>query len=249
MLNSIGLANPGRERFLAETLPAAARARRAALGLGRRLRRATSTRETCARARRRDDRAEPLVPERRRGAGERRPRSSPRAARRRRCRSTRSSRRTRGTSPRPRARSRRRAPTAISLVNTMRGLALDARLRPRLARGAGGYSGPALKPVALAAVYACAARDGAADRRHGRGVDRARRARADRVRRDPRRARHGALRRPGRAAARSRRASRRCERTPASTTPKTRFARPLASVASPRQLPATDRGCTTLRGW
>ena len=37
MLNSIGLANPGRERFLAESAAAAARARRAALGLGRRL--------------------------------------------------------------------------------------------------------------------------------------------------------------------------------------------------------------------
>ena len=45
----------------------------------------------------------------------------------------------------------------LSLVNTIRGLALDpATLRPRLARGAGGYSGPALKPVALACVHACA---------------------------------------------------------------------------------------------
>jgi dihydroorotate dehydrogenase (NAD+) catalytic subunit len=43
----------------------------------------------------------------------------------------------------------------LSLVNTMRGLALDQKLRPLLARGAGGYSGPALKPIALAAVYAC----------------------------------------------------------------------------------------------
>jgi dihydroorotate dehydrogenase (NAD+) catalytic subunit len=42
----------------------------------------------------------------------------------------------------------------ISLVNTLRGLALDANLQPALARGAGGYSGPALKPVALAAVHA-----------------------------------------------------------------------------------------------
>ena len=42
----------------------------------------------------------------------------------------------------------------ISLVNTLRGVALDARLRPMLARGAGGYSGPALRPVALAAVAA-----------------------------------------------------------------------------------------------
>jgi dihydroorotate dehydrogenase (NAD+) catalytic subunit len=40
-------------------------------------------------------------------------------------------------------------------VNTIRGLALDERLRPRLARDAGGYSGRALKPIALAAVHAC----------------------------------------------------------------------------------------------
>ena len=43
----------------------------------------------------------------------------------------------------------------LSLVNTIRGLALDGSLRPRLGRGVGGYSGPALKPIALAAVYAC----------------------------------------------------------------------------------------------
>jgi dihydroorotate dehydrogenase (NAD+) catalytic subunit len=43
----------------------------------------------------------------------------------------------------------------LSLVNTIRGLELDpATLRPRLGKGVGGYSGPALKPVALAAVYA-----------------------------------------------------------------------------------------------
>jgi dihydroorotate dehydrogenase (NAD+) catalytic subunit len=45
----------------------------------------------------------------------------------------------------------------LSLVNTIRGLILDDRtLAPTLERGAGGYSGPALKPIALAAVYACA---------------------------------------------------------------------------------------------
>ncbi len=44
----------------------------------------------------------------------------------------------------------------LSLVNTIRGLVLDERtLRPRLARAVGGYSGPALHPIALAAVYAC----------------------------------------------------------------------------------------------
>lgn len=44
----------------------------------------------------------------------------------------------------------------LTLVNTIRGLALDGSLRPRLARAAGGYSGPALKPIALACVHACA---------------------------------------------------------------------------------------------
>jgi len=44
----------------------------------------------------------------------------------------------------------------LALVNTLRGLALDPRtLEPVLARGTGGLSGPSLKPVALAAVHAC----------------------------------------------------------------------------------------------
>ena len=44
----------------------------------------------------------------------------------------------------------------LSLVNTIRGLALDRRtLRPILGTATGGYSGPALRPIALAAVYAC----------------------------------------------------------------------------------------------
>jgi dihydroorotate dehydrogenase (NAD+) catalytic subunit len=44
----------------------------------------------------------------------------------------------------------------LSLVNTIRGLALDERtLHPVLARGSGGLSGPALRPVALAAVHTC----------------------------------------------------------------------------------------------
>jgi dihydroorotate dehydrogenase (NAD+) catalytic subunit len=42
----------------------------------------------------------------------------------------------------------------LSMINTLRGVTLDANLSPTLARGAGGYSGPALKPVALAAVLA-----------------------------------------------------------------------------------------------
>jgi dihydroorotate dehydrogenase (NAD+) catalytic subunit len=45
----------------------------------------------------------------------------------------------------------------LSLVNTIRGLALAPDTRgPTLALGPGGYSGPALKPIALACVHACA---------------------------------------------------------------------------------------------
>jgi dihydroorotate dehydrogenase (NAD+) catalytic subunit len=46
--------------------------------------------------------------------------------------------------------------TGLSLINTLRAVSLDRNLRPALARGSGGYSGPALKPVALYAVRACA---------------------------------------------------------------------------------------------
>jgi dihydroorotate dehydrogenase (NAD+) catalytic subunit len=43
----------------------------------------------------------------------------------------------------------------LSLVNTIRGMALDPQtLRPTLGSAAGGLSGPALRPIALAAVYA-----------------------------------------------------------------------------------------------
>jgi dihydroorotate dehydrogenase (NAD+) catalytic subunit len=44
----------------------------------------------------------------------------------------------------------------LSLVNTMRGLALDSKtLQPVLGHELGGYSGPGLTPIALAAVYQC----------------------------------------------------------------------------------------------
>jgi dihydroorotate dehydrogenase (NAD+) catalytic subunit len=43
----------------------------------------------------------------------------------------------------------------LSLINTLRAVAIDRRLRPVLARGSGGLSGPALKPVALHAVSVC----------------------------------------------------------------------------------------------
>jgi len=43
----------------------------------------------------------------------------------------------------------------LSLINTLRGTTLDKQLRPVLARGSGGLSGPSLKPVALHAVSVC----------------------------------------------------------------------------------------------
>ena len=43
----------------------------------------------------------------------------------------------------------------LSLINTLRATALDARLRPVLERGSGGLSGPSLKPIALHVVTVC----------------------------------------------------------------------------------------------
>jgi dihydroorotate dehydrogenase (NAD+) catalytic subunit len=44
----------------------------------------------------------------------------------------------------------------LSLINTLRGLALDPQSHePVLERGSGGLSGPSLKPIALHAVHAC----------------------------------------------------------------------------------------------
>ena len=43
----------------------------------------------------------------------------------------------------------------LSLINTLRALALGRHLQPVLARGSGGLSGPALKPIALHAVSVC----------------------------------------------------------------------------------------------
>ena len=49
----------------------------------------------------------------------------------------------------------------LSLVNTLRGLKLDpVTLQPTLGPGFGGLSGPALKPVALAAISTCYAATG-----------------------------------------------------------------------------------------
>ncbi len=47
---------------------------------------------------------------------------------------------------------------AVSLINTLTGMAVDIETwRPRLNTVVGGYSGPAIKPVALAKVYEAAA--------------------------------------------------------------------------------------------
>jgi dihydroorotate dehydrogenase (NAD+) catalytic subunit len=154
MLNSIGLQNPGRERFLADTLP---RLRRLGVPLWVSVGgfSAQEYAETCARL---DDvtielnLSCPNVDEAPESAAEivsacRAVTALPLYAK---------------LSPQlPDIAEAARAVEAagadgLSLVNTLRGLALDERtLRPRLGRGAGGYSGPALKPIALAAVYAC----------------------------------------------------------------------------------------------
>ena len=192
MLNSIGLANPGRDRFLAETLPRLRELGAAALGLRRRLRGARVRRDVRS-ARGRDDRAQSLVPERRRGARvggrdrRRLPRRDHAPALREALAGELGHRR---SSP---ARSPTAGADGLSLVNTIRGMKLDASCGPMLGTATGGLSGPALKPIALAAVHACLPGDRTADRGHGRGAHRTRRARALRRRRECRRARHRAL--------------------------------------------------------
>ena len=152
MLNAIGLANPGRERFLAETLPQL-RTLGVPLWVSVGGFAADEYAETCARL---DDVTVelnlscPNVDEAPETAAEivaacRRVTANPLYAK---------------VSPHvwdvgETVRAIEAAGAdGVSLVNTLRGVALDERLRPRLARGAGGYSGPALKPVALAAVRA-----------------------------------------------------------------------------------------------
>jgi dihydroorotate dehydrogenase (NAD+) catalytic subunit len=155
MLNSIGLANPGRDRFIAETLPALR-----SLGLPIWVSvggfSARDYAETCERLE--DVIVElnlscPNVDEAPEGAAE------IVAA----CRAATDLPLYAKLSPASWeiAETARAVAAAgadgLSLVNTMRGLALDDRLRPLLARGTGGYSGPALRPIALAAVHACRA--------------------------------------------------------------------------------------------
>jgi dihydroorotate dehydrogenase (NAD+) catalytic subunit len=152
MLNSIGLANPGRERFLAETLP---RLRELGVPLWVSVGGFTAAEyaETCALLE--DVTVElnlscPNVDEAPESAAEivaacREATANPLYAK---------------LSPHSgdlgetvRAVEAAGA-DGVSLVNTLRGACLDADLRTTLERGTGGYSGPALKPVALAAVLA-----------------------------------------------------------------------------------------------
>ena len=128
MLNAIGLANPGRDAFLARDAAAVCATLGVPIWVSVGGFAAHEYAETCAQLDGRDDRAEPLVPERRRGARSRPPRSSPRAARRPQTRSTPSFRRIRGTSARRVRAVEAAGADGVSLVNTLRGVALDARL-------------------------------------------------------------------------------------------------------------------------
>jgi dihydroorotate dehydrogenase (NAD+) catalytic subunit len=156
MLNSIGLANPGIDRFLAESLP-----RLGELGVPVWVSvggfAAHEYAESCARLDERDEVAAielnvscPNVPEAPESAAEivaaarpatRKPlwaKLSPAVS---------------DVAAAARA-AQEAGADGLSLVNTIRGLALDERtLAPRLSTGSGGYSGPALRPVALAAVF------------------------------------------------------------------------------------------------
>ncbi len=122
---------PGPRAFPGRDAAGAARSRHPALGLRRRLRRARVRRDLrrAPAERGRRDRAEPLVPERGRGAGircrdrRRLPGGDRAAALRQAVAGLRRDLAEVGAGGR-----RRRAPTGSPLVNTMRGLALDGRL-------------------------------------------------------------------------------------------------------------------------
>jgi dihydroorotate dehydrogenase (NAD+) catalytic subunit len=156
MLNAIGLANPGRERFLAEHLP---RLRELGIPLWVSVGGfcADDYAETCAQLRRRELEALelnlscPNVDEAADSAAEivaacRRATELPLYAKL--------------SAAHPDVAEVAQAVAAagadgLSLINTLRAVALDKHLRPALARGSGGLSGPALKPIALHAVTVC----------------------------------------------------------------------------------------------
>ncbi len=204
MLNAIGLANPGRDALPGRDAAGLARPRHPALGLGRRLLGRASTRRPARRSTTsRSSSTSPARTSTRRPS--RRRRSSPPAARRPRCRSTRSSRRPRRTSARLARAVEAAGADGLSLVNTIRGLALDAAPRARGSHAAtGGYSGPAAEADRARRRLRLPRRSSELPIVGMGGVcERPRRARDGRLRRDPRRARNGALRRPRRAGTRA----------------------------------------------
>jgi dihydroorotate dehydrogenase (NAD+) catalytic subunit len=156
MLNAIGLANPGRERFLAETLPRIIEVTHASVWVSVGGFTAHEYAETCELLTRDDvacielNLSCPNVDEAPESAAEivaecREVTKKPLYAK--------LSPHSSDLEETVRAVEAAGA-DGLSLVNTLRGVALDGDLRPILARGSGGYSGPALKPVALAAVRA-----------------------------------------------------------------------------------------------
>ena len=159
MLNSIGLQGPGIDGFLTDHLPRLADARGAALGLGRRLLGRRLRRGL--RAPRRADEIAAIELNLSCPNVEEAPETSAQIVAAARALTSKTLYAKLSPATWDIAESARAVVAAgadgLSLVNTIRGLALDPRtLRPRLARGTGGYSGPALKPIALACVFACA---------------------------------------------------------------------------------------------
>jgi dihydroorotate dehydrogenase (NAD+) catalytic subunit len=158
MLNAIGLANPGRERFLGHVLPDLARALDGPIWVSVGGFSARDYAETCEELGRSDEVAAvelnlscPNVDEAPESAAE------IVAA----CRASTSLPLYAKLSPAAWDVSEvARAVEAagadgLSLVNTMRGTRLGTDLRPTLGTVTGGYSGQPLKPIALAAIYAC----------------------------------------------------------------------------------------------
>ena len=136
----------------------------------------------------------------------------------------------------------------VSLVNTLRGASLDADLRTTLERGTGGYSGTRVETRRTRCGPRCTSRDDIADRRHGRRADREGRARVDCVRCEPRRTRDDSVRGSRCAFAHPRRARR------GSDTRRLRDARGCVlrnalGRCQDGKLTQKPLGCTALGGW
>ena len=247
MLNAIGLANPGRDAFVAEVLPALrTRARRPDLGLGRRVLGRATTRRRARSCRTEEvacDRAQPLLPERRRGAESA---AEIVAA----CRAATALPLYAKLSPHAwdigetvRAVEAAGA-DGISLVNTLRGLALDARLAPRArARQPAATRAPRSSPSRSLRFTPRAARRRCRSSAWA-GVSTGRDAlELIACGANARRARHGVVRRPRRAATRARESSTTRCATPVYATTDDAFCAAHATVASSRQLRSTGRCC------